>query len=315
MVVNPGFPRTLALCGLVPLLFLSCGLLPGALTEDSEQVASYDGLMISYEMQGVGSPTLVFIHGWACNRQYWQAQMEEFRTRHRVVAIDLGGHGESGRNREPWTIESISRDVVAVLDSLDLTDVLLVGHSMGGPVSLMAAAKRPGRVIGVIGADTIHDAEMTITNEMMDPFIAAMESDFENTSKGAVRGAFPDESSASPELVARVEADMLATGPDVSIGLMRAFIELDVRRLLTACPVPVKCINAATPNKTRIEVNRKYSETYDVVLMERVSHFLMLERPDEFNRHLRSTIAGFEMPAPADDRAPEFPVPPMEPPR
>ncbi|MFH0945355.1 MAG: alpha/beta hydrolase [Planctomycetota bacterium] len=298
-MVSSRFPRVLALFGLAPVLFASCGLLPGVLTQGSEQATSYDGLAINYEVEGAGSPTLVFVHGWACNRGHWRAQMEEFRTHHRVVAVDLGGHGESGKDREIWTIESLSRDLCAVLDHLDLKDVLLVGHSMGGPVSLMAAARRPGRVIGVIGADTIHDAEMTITAEMIGPYIAAMESDFEKTCGSTARGAFPNGGDVDPELIGRVEADMLATGPDVTVGLMRAFTELDVKKILADCPVPVKCINAATPNETRVEVNRKYSPAFEVILMEGVSHFLMMERPGEFNRHLRTLISGWSSPAAA----------------
>ena len=287
----------LTLSGLAPLLFASCGLLPHLVNRGSEgggQVTSYDGLLVSYEARGAGSPTLVFVHGWACNRGHWKAQVEEFGADHLVVAVDLGGHGESGKDRERWTIESLARDLSAVLVQLDLSDVLLVGHSMGGPVSLMAAAENPARVIGVIGADTIHDAEMAISAELMNPYIAAMESNFTETCKKTVQGAFPDQRSVDPALVARVEADMLATGQAVVVGLMRSFIELNAQKALADCPVPVKCINAAAPNVTKLEVNRKYSPEFEVVLMEDVSHFLMLERPGEFNRHLRRLISNWK---------------------
>jgi pimeloyl-ACP methyl ester carboxylesterase len=56
-----------------------------------------------------------------------------------VVALDLGGHGQSGHNRENWTIEDFAKDVRAVIDGLHLNNVILVGHSMGGEIILQTA--------------------------------------------------------------------------------------------------------------------------------------------------------------------------------
>jgi pimeloyl-ACP methyl ester carboxylesterase len=254
-------------------------------------VTSFDGLPVRYEARGAGSPALVFVHGWACNRTHWQAQMDAFQEDHRVVAVDLGGHGESGKDRARWSVDGLSRDLTAVLEELDLHDVLLVGHSMGGPVSLLAAARSPERVIGVIGADTLHDAERVLSAEQLSPYIAALEADFEGACKTTVQSAFPAQRKVDSRLLRRIEADMLSAGPEVVIGLMRSFIELDARKLLADCPVPVRCINSAAPNVTKVEINRKYAPGFEVVLIDDVSHFLMLEKPVEFNQRLRRLIA------------------------
>ncbi|NOR13724.1 MAG: hypothetical protein GQ545_10775 [Candidatus Aminicenantes bacterium] len=74
---------------------------PG-ITEDS--VASTDGVSIHYQVQGKGTPALVFVHGWCCDLTYWEKQWDPFAEKYTVVSIDLAGHGQSGLNRESWTI-------------------------------------------------------------------------------------------------------------------------------------------------------------------------------------------------------------------
>jgi hypothetical protein len=70
----------------------------------SEVVTSSDGVPIRYTVQGKGDPALVFVHCWGCNRHFWDNQMAEFSKTHRVVAIDLPGHGESGQGRMNWSV-------------------------------------------------------------------------------------------------------------------------------------------------------------------------------------------------------------------
>jgi pimeloyl-ACP methyl ester carboxylesterase len=75
-----------------------------------DHVPSFDGTPIYYEVCGDGEPALVFIHGWCCKRSYWVNQLSEFAQRHKVVAVDLAGHGESGLDRKAWTIPAFGED-------------------------------------------------------------------------------------------------------------------------------------------------------------------------------------------------------------
>jgi len=68
---------------------------------------SKDGTPISYEIFGVGEPTLVFVHGWSCDARYWRAQVPVFSKKYRVVILDLAGHGHSGMSRTKYTMEVI----------------------------------------------------------------------------------------------------------------------------------------------------------------------------------------------------------------
>ncbi len=91
---------------------------------------STDGVRIAYEVRGKGSLALVFVHGWSCNRGFWAGQMKPFSSQFKVVAVDLAGHGDSGRNREKWTIQSYGDDVAAVVKKLNLKRVILVAKHL-----------------------------------------------------------------------------------------------------------------------------------------------------------------------------------------
>ena len=254
-----------------------------------------DGVSIAYTVFGEGSPALVFIHGWMCDQTYWAAQAEAFSKTHTVVTIDLAGHGKSGMEREGWPLMALGADVEAVVEALDLDRVILIGHSMGGPVVLEAARLMPERVIGVVGVDTLQDADHTFDPEEVAPFLAAFESDFPGTCRGFVASMFPE--GADPALVERIAADMSAGPPEIGIALMRRFIDYDAAAAFAAVPaaIPIRCINS-TMNATNVENNRAYHEDFEMVEMDGVSHFLMIERPQEFNTHLAQVVAAISQP-------------------
>src|SRR5437867_8988426 len=122
-------------------------------------VRAEDGLTIAYDVRGKGDTALVFLHGWCMDRESWKHQLDKFAGDYRVVAVDLGGHGESGKDRKQWSVTSLASDVEAVGKALGLKRVILVGHSMGGPGSLAAAKRMPGKVVAGIGVDTLHNRE------------------------------------------------------------------------------------------------------------------------------------------------------------
>src|SRR5262249_17784841 len=83
-------------------------------------------LNIVYEVRGKGDTALVFLHGWCSDRASWKHQVDAFAGDYRVVAIDLGGHGESGKDRKQWSVTGLAGDVEAVVKELGLKRVVLV---------------------------------------------------------------------------------------------------------------------------------------------------------------------------------------------
>ena len=98
-------------------------------------VTSRDDIPLAFEAHGAGAPAVVLVHGWSCDRSYWNGQVGPLAARYRTVAVDLAGHGESGSGRRAWTMAAFGEDVVAVVEHLGAGPVVLVGHSMGGDVS------------------------------------------------------------------------------------------------------------------------------------------------------------------------------------
>src|SRR5918992_326037 len=84
----------------------------------AEVVPAKDGVPIHYSVQGKGEPALVFIHCWSCDRHLWDNQVSVFAKNHRVVTIDLPGHGESGKERKKWSIATFGDDVARVVTKL-----------------------------------------------------------------------------------------------------------------------------------------------------------------------------------------------------
>jgi len=252
----------------------------------SGTVISGDGMEIAYTVAGDGSADVVLIHGWACDRTHWSNQVEALADRYRVVAVDLAGHGASDLRRERWTMTSLAGDVVAVVESLDLKPVVLVGHSMGGPVALEAAPLLSGRVAGVIGVDALHNAEFKIDPEQWELYFRAYEADFRGTCERFVGSLFLE--GADPALIERVKTGMCDAPPDVVIPLLRDFPSFDYPSRMSSAGVPVRAINSKL-NPTAVEVNRKYAD-FDAIVMDGVGHFPMLERPDEFNAILTRVI-------------------------
>lgn len=261
-------------------------------------VEAADGQIIAYDRRGPaqtgeGKPALVFIHCWSCNRSFWKEQVAGFAEDHEVVTLDLPGHGASGRERETWTLESLADDVVRVVDALGLEEVVLIGHSMGGPVALLAAARLPGRVLGVVCADTLQDADFKVPQEQMAQWLEAFRQDFE----GQVRGFMGNMVIDDEPLKEWIVEQSLQADREALIALMAEIGRFDQAAAMQAAGVPIRCINAAPWGQmampTNVEANRKYSD-FDAVEMTGVGHFVQLEDPENFNRHLSEMLAALE---------------------
>jgi pimeloyl-ACP methyl ester carboxylesterase len=260
---------------------------PAPLVAGPGTVAASDGVEIAYTVSGEGSPALVFIHGWMCDQTFWSAQVDAFSPTNTVVTIDIAGHGLSGTNREGWPLLAFGGDVQAVIEHLDLTDVVLIGHSMGGPVALEAARLMPNRTLGVIAVDSLQDADAKYDPDQIAGIFEAYENDFVGTCLQFTSSMFTE--SADPKLVEWVTSNMCDHSPDISIPLLREFVDYDLGQALAAVDVSVRYINAPM-YPTNAKVNREFQPDFDGVIMEGVGHFLMMEKPYMFNNLLRQVI-------------------------
>ncbi|MET3774420.1 pimeloyl-ACP methyl ester carboxylesterase [Arthrobacter nitrophenolicus] len=98
-------------------------------------------------------PAILLIHGLACNTSDWFTQIAYFRRTHRVIALDLRGHGRSSVPTEGYGTASFVADFISVLDALGVSSVVAVGHSLGGLLAKALAITHPERVSAVVAID------------------------------------------------------------------------------------------------------------------------------------------------------------------
>lgn len=277
--------KTIFMNAAMTILF-AC-LLSGGLFASGTAVKSDDGLSISYERCGKGEPALVFVHGWCCDKGYWKEQVSHFSGSHTVVAVDLGGHGESGLERANWSIEAFGADVAAVVRALDINNVIIVGHSMGGPVAAIASRLVRERVIGIIGVDTFKNLESRLSDEQIAYFTGQFRKDFQSVTRGFVASMFP--AGADTALVRLISDDMASAPPEVGIGAMENMLRLDPAKIFGPVTVPVVAINTDRP-PTDVEAGRRLLKSFEVKTMPGYGHFLMKENPAGFNALLEEAI-------------------------
>jgi pimeloyl-ACP methyl ester carboxylesterase len=284
----------LRLTGIASLF--ACTLLTSAATGDEpvkKTVKASDGLTLACDVRGNGDTALVFLHGWGGDREYWKHQADAFAADYTVVTVDQAGHGASGTDRKAWTIESLAGDVQSVVEDLKLKRVVLIGHSMGGPVALLAAKRLPGTVVAVVGVDTLQDAEFKRPDDVVKGPFAGLEKDFKGTVGGMAAGLLPEKGDA--KLKEWIGTKAASRDPAIATALIKDLFALDQKKACREAGVPVRCVNSSggfqffTP--TAVETNKKYAD-YDAVNIPDVGHYPMLEKPTEFNEKLRDVLKG-----------------------
>jgi pimeloyl-ACP methyl ester carboxylesterase len=241
-------------------------------------VRSPDGVDIAATVHSLGRPTVVLVHGWMCDQTYWEAQIPALAENLGVVTVDLAGHGLSGTDRQTWTVDSLGQDAAAVITHLELTNAIVIGHSMGGRVGLEVARLLPGTVVGVIGVDTLHDADAVWDSEAGD-LLDSLENDFTTTCEGFVRSMFGE--GADGALIDHIASDMCSGPGEIGTALIRDYVAFDLASAMQSAGVPIRCVNA-DKWPTNTEANRKYAD-FEAVILPGVGHFLMHEAPDELN--------------------------------
>lgn len=100
------------------------------------------------------APAILLVHCYTCSMAYWQRVEPLLRRDHRVIAVDLLGHGDSEQPDDGYSMEHQADTIAQALDALDAKPVLAVGQSLGGPVSTALAQRHPERVRGLVIMDS-----------------------------------------------------------------------------------------------------------------------------------------------------------------
>lgn len=258
----------------------------------TDVVDSEDGVSIHYDLRGDGKTTLIFVHGWCCDRHIWDRQADHLSACYRVVCPDLAGHGESGQDRKKFTIAAFGQDVVAVVNHLGLDRVVLIGHSMGGGVIVEAARHLGGGVIGLVGVDTLWDVDRERSQDDIAAFMLPFRADFAKAARGFVRTMFtstfdPDRAEAIISAVVAVPAVVGTEALESAMGNGR-----NLRAGLDEISAPIELINSPHWQPTNVEGARRRG--IDVKVLAGVGHFVMLDDSDGLNQLLAGAVHRFD---------------------
>jgi len=263
-----------------------------AQTIERKTCTAPDGVTIVYSAAGAGEPALVFIHGGLANRGFWNGELRNLAAHHRIIALDLAGHGESGSNRQEWGIPEFGADVRAVVSAERLNKVIIFGNSLGGPVAIEAALLLPGKVLGVVGVDTFQSLTYKYTAEEARQRAEAFRDDYAGTMKQMVKALFhPD---ADPAIVADAERRMARTPPDAAYKMFLSMAGYDPAASACRLTVPLRAINGDIYPTDTAGV-RKVKADFDAVIMKHMGHYPMLERPAEFDRLAMEVVRALQI--------------------
>ncbi|WP_118973005.1 alpha/beta fold hydrolase [Taibaiella koreensis] len=258
-----------------------------------EQIIS-KGLPISYNRYGDGPVTLLFVHGAFIDQTYWVQQVACFAPRYTVVTMDLAGHGASGREREQWDIRDMADDVVNLIKALKLQQVILIGHSLGADIILLAATSYPDPVTGFIVIDNFKNVATPLPPEyesQVEGIIAQSKQDFAGTNERYARMVLV--TPATPQWITDkiVAAYRNAYEPMGQQTLPQFFTmdKIERERVPRLAPV-LHLVNVNYMPTNREPLEQHAVNGYNLVEIEGTSHYPMLEHPDALNHALEQII-------------------------
>jgi pimeloyl-ACP methyl ester carboxylesterase len=251
---------------------------------------------VHYVTVGQGNHTLVFVHCWAGNLGFWREQVPALADKARLVLIDLPGHGQSDKPQTAYTMDFFAGAVLAVMRDAQVDKATLVGHSMGAAVICRVYKQAPGKVAALVSVDGLLRRPAG-TPEQARAFIGQFTTpDYRENTRKFFSAYFPIPGTEA--LRDRVLNEMLETPQYVMVGAMLGMFGPDHPDWdLKQVNVPVLVINANTPMWTadyEPYVHSLSAQT-DYRMMNGVGHWLMLEKPAEFNATLTAMLQKYDL--------------------
>lgn len=222
-----------------------------------------------------GGIPVVLVHSFGGSSAQWAPQLAHLRRRHRAIALDLRGHGQSGAPDDgDYTIESLAADIGSVMDDLGLANAVLVGHGLGAKVALEHAGAHPERVAGLLLAA----APARIPADQASQMIEGMGSDYVQMSE-AINARLL--TGAGSDVRALVVSESARMPRDAGLLIIAASLTHDSIPALERYRGPKLAVvtpDADNPN----DLHRLVSDLPHEVI-EGTSHWMQLDRPDKFN--------------------------------
>lgn len=279
---------------LVVILITSCTNPNPTPKMDSLHVEKHITPELHYTLTGNGAVTLVFVHGWCINGEYWAEQVAQFKNNYRVLTLDLAGHGRSPKTHDTMTMANYADDVVRLLKSLQLDSIILIGHSMSGNINLRVYPQVADKVIGFIGVDNLqvvgHQPSEQEAKQFAE-FMGELRKDYKGT-VGKFAESYLFHPATDPAVKQRVIADFIGADPGVAISTIES-LSKEYRyeqEMLPKLQVPLLLVATDQSIQDESSLKQYCPNGYKYWLIKNSGHYPMIEQPEDFNRLLSEAI-------------------------
>lgn len=243
--------------------------------------ATVDGIRINSAATGKGPKTVILVHGWTCDETTWSEQVPVLAKKYRVLTLDLPGHGKSGAPADgKLSMDLFARAVEAVRAEAKADRVVLVGHSMGTPVILQYARLYPEHVAALVFVDGLVTLNVGgAGGRAPDPNQMSGPDGWKNR-EAMIRGMFS--ASTTPANQTKILDMMLAAPESTAVGAMNAtFDPANWKGDVFTMPIlGIYAEKSALNNPAYMKDHFPQLEYHEV---PGTGHFVMLDKPEEFN--------------------------------
>lgn len=248
--------------------------------------ANFDGVKIHFQETGKGKKALILVHGWTCSADFWKESINAF-PEYRVIAVDLPGHGKSDKPKTDYTMEYFAKSIAAVMKEAKVEKAVLAGHSMGTPVIRQFYRLYPDKTLGLIIVD---GSLRSGTKEEMEQLTIPLRTNYKENAEKFVDGMLRP--IRDEKLKREIRSAMLAVPDYVGLSAMEGMAD---EKIWTndKINVPVLAILAESPwwKSDTKEFYQSIAPDLDFQMWKGVSHFLMLDKPREFNQEVKEFIS------------------------
>jgi pimeloyl-ACP methyl ester carboxylesterase len=242
-----------------------------------------NGINLCYEIAEGPLTPIIFVHGWCCDHTYFLPQLDHFAARgHTVVAVDLRGHGESGKPQQDYSMGVFAEDLAWLTGELKLERPVFVGHSMGGVVVFELAVRHPALPKAIVMIDS-PVARSAASRAAMPAFLADLEgADYRATLSRYVEEALFLPTDDAKRKV-RILAQMSGTAHYVMVAAFRGMREFDpdIAASRVCCP----SLYIAADDRPLSDLPHLVELVPQMFFGQTVGsgHFCQLEVPDQIN--------------------------------
>jgi pimeloyl-ACP methyl ester carboxylesterase len=249
--------------------------------------------IVHYEVYGRGKP-VILLHGWLGSWGLWQETMAYLGAFHRTYALDFWGFGESGKKRETYAVQDFVSLVNQFMQQLGIARAPLVGHSMGGTVSLSVAIQHPERVskVVVVGSPIVGSSLALPLKLAGYRPIAFLLFNMMGVFRTGVRIASPF-ICRDPRFPAMMDRDLSRTTVESFLLSIASLHHTDLRPSLNQITVPCLGMYGAKDiivHPLQWQPMQRGIQNVRIEQFPSAGHFMMLEEPADFSQRLKTFL-------------------------